>query len=112
MKLSIRNIPGKPLDVALISHIERRAELALACVLPYVRQVRIGLLEVPGPDAVVNKRCQVQLLFTDEAPVNVTETHADDVTAVDRALYLAGRLATRRLGHRGRQSLLRSAALL
>lgn len=106
MKLSIRNVPGKPLDVALISHIERRAELALAGARPYVRQVRIGLLEVRGPKASLDKRCQVQLLFGDETPLTVTETSSNEIEAVDRALFVAERLAVRRIEHRGRQSLL------
>lgn len=103
MKLSIRNIPGTPLDVALISHIERRADFALAGVRHHVRQVQVGLLEVPGPRGGVDKRCQVQLVLGEEAPLVVTETSHDEIAAVNRALSVAGHLATRRIEHRGRQ---------
>lgn len=110
MKLSIRNIPGTPLDVALIGHIERRAEFALAGVRAHVRQVQVGLLEVPGLRGAVDTRCQVQLVLGDEAPLVVTETSSDELAAVNRALSVAGHLATRRVEHRSRQQITKVAS--
>lgn len=103
MKLSIKSGPGSSLDVGLIGHIERRAEFALAGVRAHVRQVQVGLLNVPGSRSVPDTRCQVQLLLTDDVPMLVTETSGDEIAAVNRALSVAGHLATRRLEYRGRQ---------
>jgi hypothetical protein len=111
MKLSIRNIPGTPLDVALISHIEKRAEFALAGLRQHIRQVQVGLLEVPGHRGSADRRCQVQLLLNDEAPLVVTETSSDELSAINRALSVAGHLATRRVAHRGRQHMTGVAAV-
>ena len=100
MRLAIKKIAGTPLNVELISHIERRTEFALARLSLYVQQVKVGLLDVNGPRGGVDKCCQVQLLLADEAPLVVAETSDDEYAAVNRAFSVVSHLAARRIERR------------
>ena len=100
MKLAIKRISGTPLDVNLISHIERRAEFALGRMGQHVQQVKVGLKDLNGPRGGVDKCCQVQVVLANESPLVVAETCADEYAAINRALSVASHLAQRRIARR------------
>lgn len=100
MKLAIRKMSGSPLDLNLISHIERRTEFALARLGLHVQQVQVGLSDLSTPQGGVDKRCQVQLHLDAGAPLVVAETSNDVFAAINRAFSVASHLAARRIGHR------------
>ncbi|MDO6387548.1 HPF/RaiA family ribosome-associated protein [Uliginosibacterium sp. 31-12] len=100
MKLAIKKISGTPLDHAVIAHIERRAEFALARLKLHVQQVQVGLIDLNGPRGGIDKCCQVQVKLAGEPALVVAETSEDSYAAINRAFSVASHLAARRIERR------------
>jgi putative sigma-54 modulation protein len=91
MRLTLRAL-GILLVPELRERVTRRAQLVLGRFLPRLGRVVVRLTDVNGPKGGPDKECHVQVTLPGLPEVNIYETQADVVVAVDLAL---GRAAER-----------------
>lgn len=108
MKLAIKT-SGNAMGVEVISHIERRADFALASLRNCVDEVDISLIELTDDQDEPDLRCKLQLRLDNGESLLVSETSADVFSAINRAFSVMGHLAVRRLERRHGEPVARAA---
>lgn len=111
MTIDVRFL-GLESSESLRAYIVRRVQLQVRRLGKALRAVVVRLSDVNGPKGGVDKRCQVMLVRSGQAPVTIEEVRDDAYAAVDvaveRAAVTAGRGSARARATRRRAGMGRS----
>lgn len=91
------NIDCEQVNLAqdLKTYIQRKLELALTRVAPYITEITISLHNVSDIDGNINRHCKFTLSVLNQPDIIIEDTQSDLYYVIDRSIHKAARTMER-----------------
>ncbi|GAA6172899.1 hypothetical protein NBRC116592_25690 [Colwellia sp. KU-HH00111] len=98
MKVTIASV-GVKLNKALKTNVERKVQLTLSKLEPYISTISIKLSSSIDTRGISNNHCQLTIAVINQPNLVIEDTQADIECVLDRVLQKASRMIERLVVH-------------
>jgi len=90
MKIDIQSCDVE-LGKAIETHIQRKLQIALSRMEPYITDISISISDVDGMKAGGHRHCRMQISSTEFEDIIIEDTQLDLFYVIDRVIHRASR---------------------